>query len=560
MYWGDDMGINLYNIMKLDALKDAKILAGENNINNAVTGITIMEAPDIADWIKEGQVLLSSLYSLNKDEKLIREFIRKLAYKKLSALIVKSRNKVEIPNFIIDECNKVNLMLIKIPEYIPYTKIMYPVMGELFDSQVNRVNYYKKSHDIFMRIALDNKGIKAIASALSEIINSEILIYDTNKNILASTISDIQEHDILNCKDSEERCIKGNLAYFNQQVFINEEIRDSITIPIRVLKQTKCYISIIKREHEIDELEFIAVENATTILSVEMIKQLAVAEIEQKFKNDLIDDLLCGNISSSNTIYERADLIGWNLKRTYMTVIFKINILEKYLISEFSDSESFMTKVRYLLDNLIGSTIGTFMLEHITRVKNNNIIILWPYNCKLDKEKNINYIKKVASKLQVECKKNYNINSIEVGIGEIASSINEIAKSCNEAREALKFGEMIHGKNSIESFDNLGVYRLLCKYNSVDDLNEFVPKTLRDLIDYDKKNAGNLTHTLEVFINCDCNASKAAQELYIHYKTLLYRINKIKNIMNVDFFGGENKLEIQIGLKILRVLGKIIDV
>lgn len=30
--------------------------------------------------------------------------------------------------------------------------------------------------------------------------------------------------------------------------------------------------------------------------------------------------------------------------------------------------------------------------------------------------------------------------------------------------------------------------------------------------------------------------------------------------MNVDFFGGENKLEIQIGLKILRVLGKIIDV
>lgn len=549
------MAVSLQNIMKLDALRDAEILTGKNNINNIVTGITIMEAPDIADWIKEGQVLLSSLYSLSKDDELIKSFIRKLANKKLCALIIKSRNKVEIPNLIIDECNKNNLTLIKIPEYVPYTKIMYPVMGELFDSQVNRVNYYKKSHDSFMKIALANKGINAIANALSEMIGREIIIYDTNKIVFASTIYEIKEHDILNFEDSKERYIKGNLAYFKQKIFIDNDSIESVTIPIKVLKQTKCYISIVKMGDEIDELEFIAVENAATVLSLEMIKQLAVAEIEQKFKNDLIDDVLSGNITSTNIIYERADLIGWNLRRAYLTVVFKVNILEKYIINEFNSSESFMTKIRYLLDNLIGSIMGTFMIDHITRVKNDSIIILWPYDCKLDKEKNISNIKKISSKLQIEGKKNYNILSLEVGISEVANNISEIAKSYNEAKEALKFGEMIHGKNSIESFENLGVYRLLCKYGSKADLNEFIPKTLKDLIEYDEKNGGSLIHTLEIFINCDCNASKAAQELFIHYKTLLYRINKIKNIMNLDSFSGENKLEIQIGLKILRILG-----
>lgn len=550
------MDLKLSEVMQMKALEGFTQLVQGNEVEDTiVTGITIMEAPDIATWMKEGNILLSSLYSLGDDKKIQKEIIQALAKQKIAALIVKSRNRKKIPQSLIDECLNCQLNLIEIPEETPYSVIMSGVMGELFNSQLNRANYFKQCHDNFIQISLNNLGVKAILEELDNMIQKKIIIYDSANKVMESNIEYIKKDDMVLFNEDAMKQIRGNLSYRYEEIRINEELLKGISIPVKVFKQTKCYIFIkYSQTTELGELEWIAIENATNTLNLEMVKQLAVGEIFQKFQNDLLDDLFVKNIVAEGIIYERAKLIGWNFKKKHIVVIYKINYAVKHLIDEFNDNNSFMKNIRELIEKIINTNMEVLVKEIAIRTKNDTIILLWPYNEKLSQEENIKSIKNISAKFQIEGKENFQLKSVEVGIGEVAKNIYEISRSYDEANDALKYGELIYGKDCIENFRNLGVYRLLCKYEDKEQLKEYVPKSLHDLLEYDKANKSNLLYTLEVFLNCDGNASKAAQELFVHYKTLLYRINKIKAIMNIDFLESECKLEIQIGLKILKLV------
>ena len=97
------MEFRVVHILRMQRLQDAKVLGGENGLCNVIKGITIMEAPDIADWLKGGEMLLTSLYPIrNYTEDEQREFVLRLAEKKVSALMIKNHRFVQkIPDAIV---------------------------------------------------------------------------------------------------------------------------------------------------------------------------------------------------------------------------------------------------------------------------------------------------------------------------------------------------------------------------------------------------------------------------------------------------------------------------
>ena len=43
------------------------------------------------------------------------------------------------------------------------------------------------------------------------------------------------------------------------------------------------------------------------------------------------------------------------------------------------------------------------------------------------------------------------------------------------------------------------------------------------------------------------NDSKAAKELFNHHKTILYRLERIKEVMQLDLENNKNRLELEMG-------------
>ena len=86
------------------------------------------------------------------------------------------------------------------------------------------------------------------------------------------------------------------------------------------------------------------------------------------------------------------------------------------------------------------------------------------------------------------------------------------------------------------------------------ELRGFIPESLNKLYQYDVQKNGELINTLECFLNNNQSLKKTSEILFVHYRTVSYRLQKITEITNMDFNNATEMLGIRNGLIAIRVL------
>lgn len=133
------MGLKLKDILSSAYLKEAKLLTNINFVENVeVSGITIVERPDIANWIKGGELLLTSFYSIDKDIEAQKKLIEDVARNGAAGVIIKVSEFMPILDpLIIETGNQEKIPIIEISKDIKYIEILYPIMAHLFNEQLH---------------------------------------------------------------------------------------------------------------------------------------------------------------------------------------------------------------------------------------------------------------------------------------------------------------------------------------------------------------------------------------------------------------------------------------
>ncbi len=88
----------------------------------------------------------------------------------------------------------------------------------------------------------------------------------------------------------------------------------------------------------------------------------------------------------------------------------------------------------------------------------------------------------------------------------------------------------------------------------VDELEDFYNSTLKPLSDYDEKKSTELVRTLEAYFEYNGNLTRMSEQLYTHYNTILYRINRINEITDMNLDDPNDRLNLEIALKIREIL------
>ena len=70
---------------------------------------------------------------------------------------------------------------------------------------------------------------------------------------------------------------------------------------------------------------------------------------------------------------------------------------------------------------------------------------------------------------------------------------------------------------------------------------------------YDKEHDGELIETLQAYLDCDKSANKAAEKLYVNYRTLSGRLKKIKDISGIDFKNSAEMLAVRNGIVLFKM-------
>lgn len=81
-------------------------------------------------------------------------------------------------------------------------------------------------------------------------------------------------------------------------------------------------------------------------------------------------------------------------------------------------------------------------------------------------------------------------------------------------------------------------------------VNEPARQLVSPLTSYDCRHGGDLTHTLTTYLHEGYNTSRAAKRLHLHRSGLLYRLARIRELLQLDL----NEYEVRVALE-LALLG-----
>ena len=154
-----NMAIYVKDLLSEEEMNGARLISGEEGLDNEIKGVTIIEAPDIVKWINGGEVLLTGLYafrSCSLEE--FKGYIDELEKKKISALILKRGKPVEGAEdkveYLIEFSRKHTIPILEVPFEVSFRDVMSRLMERLFNEEVTRLKYFKTTHDNFSALVL----------------------------------------------------------------------------------------------------------------------------------------------------------------------------------------------------------------------------------------------------------------------------------------------------------------------------------------------------------------------------------------------------------------------
>ncbi len=77
---------------------------------------------------------------------------------------------------------------------------------------------------------------------------------------------------------------------------------------------------------------------------------------------------------------------------------------------------------------------------------------------------------------------------------------------------------------------------------------------LGDLLQYDRDRDSDLLGTLRTYLECGRNVKRVSEVMFTHYNTVIYRLQRIREIAGIDLDDADTMLNMHIAIKILEVL------
>ena len=138
-----------------------------------------------------------------------------------------------------------------------------------------------------------------------------------------------------------------------------------------------------------------------------------------------------------------------------------------------------------------------------------------------------------------------------VGIGTGVVGIKDLARSFKEAQVALEVGKVFDTDESIVSYDNLGIARLIYQLPTTlceTFLKEVFKQGSIDSLDHET------LFTIHRFFENNLNVSETSRKLFVHRNTLVYRLEKIKKLTGLDLREFDHAIVFKIALMVKKYL------
>ena len=551
------MAYTVRKLLESEQFPKMKLLCGEKGLDLEVKGIRIIEIEDMERYLTGGEILITSFQVyLSCSDREVEQHFEDLVKSDISGFIVKKRKEYDPTgrrlSLLEKHCKKYEIPLVEIPGDFYYWGIIRYVIMQVFDKATARLKYFKITHDNFNAFILNNNGSCNTASNiikfLSVMIENPVVLYYGNLNCMVSTNSDNSKLIL----SDEIQPYKPNIITKFQYMKQMKGSCVQYIVKFAILSEVEIYITITEENRELTELDYMAIENAIINLQYGFLSEFAQDEVKKKYQRDLIHNILNGLLSSKE-MTEAASQLGMKESDTYRVVDFHTitkNVQRKYTKEQLHEVGVIEGELMHLLpDALIYRNMDQIVM--IQQVDSNQT--------ELEYQKEMEEIEEVIQQSILYRKKD---TDFQIGIGKSVEGYQRLKESYHEASQAIKYIEIIRlvtgDKNkSVVHYSNLGFFQIFGEIDDVTELERYIPETLKKLYLYDDEHKGELITTLQMYLRNKQSIRKTAGAMFVHYRTISYRLEKIKQISGINFDDANEVLAVSNGLIIYKMLKEI---
>ena len=540
----------------LESSKNLQIrLIGKNlGVDREIKGIRIveeLEELDIKKYVVGGELLLTSLKVFEKmSEEMFLFHLEELNKKKISGFIIK-RNE-SIPSYLMDTlfkfCEENHIPVLEISQNQNYFGIIKYILGQIYNKEaVNRL-YFVLMHDIFSGILLNesnlNVVIEKVLILLNKMLDNPVTIYSSDYDCYASSE---EEPVSFNIENGLKRYIPEVIT--KHQYFIQKREYVEYINKIQLFDGRYFYLVITEKNNQLNDIDFAGMEDAILTLQFALMRLSAEEELDKKYQKDLEYRLLAGTLSSEEED-EVANILGLNDTDDLRVVTFRL--LPKDKSGRFTSEQLRQTEI-------VEKELLRDLPKKYTTSNTNQIIYIYKKDEQLSNLQFQLRIEELQKKIQNNLdKRNANAEFV-VGIGKDVKGYRALKNSFSDSKMALDYIRVIQKiigdeNRFVVDCSKLGFFRVFADIKDRDKLLSYVPESLQKLYEFDQQKNGELIDTLECFLNNKQSLKQTSNKLFVHYRTVSYRLEKIKEISSMDFDNPEEILAVRNGLIIYRVI------
>jgi PucR family transcriptional regulator, purine catabolism regulatory protein len=397
------------------------------------------------------------------------------------------------------------------------------------------------------QISSRNEGMPELINAMARLTNKAVVIQDKRLHILYSSV---QPGLVSQWDDIEQFLRKSdNLPVEYQDRHRVSEVQDAVQMqslptpglarlvsPVVTNDVGRGYLSIVGQDTDLDDIDLLVAEHGAAACALEMAKQKAVSDTEKRLRGTFLDRLLIGDVNHQEAI-RQGERFDHDMTQVHIAVV----------LSWQEDESPSNRRLETIVNQVINNQRARALVWQ--REREGEVLVFHA----TDHENPIDHSLKLARAFSTEIQRQFPQNKVAIGLGQPAREIGNWRNSYRDAVQALELAGRLQSDTPLYIGD-LGVYQLILSLSDREKLMDFTEKTLGALLEYDMRQHADLIKTLEAFFACHGNLSQTAEMLIVHRNTLLYRMNRINEISQIDLNRPETRLALHLALTIRRLL------
>jgi PucR family transcriptional regulator, purine catabolism regulatory protein len=529
----------LREVLRTPVLEGCEVLAGGAGLDRLVARLNVMEVPDIGPWVKPDEFLLTTAYPLRDRPEALPGLVADLDDAGLAGLGIKlGRYLDEVPAEMLAVADDRGFPIVRLPEGASFDEILNEVLTGILNRQTALLERSERVHRAFLQLVLRGHGLPEIVRDLADLLDGPAAIVDPAGQVLAH--ARLEELDLADGTEPTHLLVDRDAGTARIDVPDGRSL-DCTATPISAgAREHGLVLSLAGSGGGTDDL--VALENAATVAALELTKQLEVRAVEDKYRSDLMHDLLRG-VEDRDDVLRRASGFGWDLDRRLLVLVVRRDRPGDPVLPD-------QVRRRAPLVGLLRPiVVERDPAAAVTRFSNEVVVVTAAFDGPTGRADASEFCRRLVAQVSRS-----HDSSVSAGLSRPVTDVADVAAAYDQAVRALTIGRRIQGPGAAAHFDDLGAYRVLSLIEDQAELAAFAEEILGELA-ADTDTAADLRRTLQALLDAGGNVAEAARNLHFHYNTLRYRIEKLESVVGPFTTDARVRLDVHLALLVRSMRG-----